>query len=151
MNTPRNNPTPADKVAITEVINQLFVYTDFRNWQKIIDLVFTDEVMLDMSSAGGPHATILKSAAICQQWEQAFTGLDAIHHQAGNYIIDTNGKTATVIAYAIASHYKASALKGHTRTFVGSYDLKLVLTANGWRISHLTYLLKYTEGNGTLQ
>ncbi len=45
---------------IIEVANKLFVYTYNRQWQKLLDEVFTGTVLFDMSSAGaGEPVTII--------------------------------------------------------------------------------------------
>jgi hypothetical protein len=140
-----------EKFEITEAINRLFIYADNRQWDELASQVFAPEVDLDMTSMGVDKASRLKARDICRMWEEGFTGLDAIHHQAGNYLIDVKGKKASAVAYSIASHYKSSATKGKSRTFVGSYDLHLVKLPEGWRIDGLTYFLKYSEGNLTLE
>ncbi len=132
---------------IIEVVNRLFVYTDYREWQKIQAEVFTETVRFDMSSLGAGEPKDLSARAICDMWETGFAGIDAIHHQSGNFLINVNGNTATVFCYAIATHYKKAATQGNTREFVGSYDLSLQLTANGWRINSFRYNVKYTGGN----
>lgn len=68
---------------IIEVVNKLFVYTDNRQWDKIIDEVFTDSVLFDMSSAGGGEANYISSKEICDNWDEGYKGINAIHHQAG--------------------------------------------------------------------
>ncbi|WP_157962226.1 hypothetical protein [Winogradskyella aurantiaca] len=47
----------------------------------------------------------------------------------------------------MASHYKKDALEGSTREFVGSYEIELVNSKLGWRISALKFNLKYMRGN----
>lgn len=82
-------------------------------------------------------------------WRTGFQGLDAIHHQAGNFLVDfeTEENAAMVFCYAIASHYKQSAAKSKIREFVGSYELHVVLTDEGWRIDSFIYNLKYSNGS----
>jgi hypothetical protein len=82
---------------------------------------------------------------------RGFIGIDAIHHQAGHYVISIQDRKADIYAYAIASHYKRSASKGKSRIFVGSYDLKAVKTEKGWRLSQFKYNLKYIDGNVSLE
>ncbi len=137
--------TPREQVV--EVINRLFFYTDYQEWDKLVAEVFTEEVLLDMVSVGAEKAEMLTARQICQAWEEGFKGLDAIHHQAGNYIVDLKEKTAEVKAYAIASHYKKEAANGPVREFIGSYDFQLQLTEKGWRINVFKYNLKYLAGN----
>lgn len=147
----RINSLLIDKIEITEVVNRLFVYTDKREWGKLSSLVFASHVIMDMTSMGAEKVTRLKSEEICHMWDESFSGLDAVHHQAGNYLIEVIADQASVIAYSIASHYKSSASKGKTRNFVGSYDLHLIRMKTGWRIDGFTYHLKYSEGNLTLE
>jgi hypothetical protein len=145
-----NRFTPREQVI--EVCNRLFVYTDERNWPGLIAEVFADRVAFDMTSAGGPQDT-LTAQQICDMWAQGFTGLDAVHHQAGTYLVNLReaDQVAEVRCYAIASHYKAAATQGTTREMVGNYDLHLTQTAEGWRLDGFTYHLKYARGNMELR
>jgi len=145
-----SNQNLKDKIETTEIINKLFVYTDNRQWDLLKTMVFTSEVNFDMTSMGAEKASRLNAETICRLWDQGFNGLDSIHHQAGNYIIEIHINKTTVIAYPIASHYKSVATKGTTRTFVGSYDLHLLKLKEGWRIDGFKYNLKYSEGNLSL-
>ena len=135
---------------IIEVVNRLFVFTDCRRWDKLQAEVFSTGLrQFDMSSAGGPSKE-LKSKEICEMWQQGFEGIDAIQHLAGNYLVKVDGDTAEVFAYANATHYKAAAVEGNTREYVGSYDLHLVKVASGWRIDGFRYNMKYVTGNVAL-
>jgi hypothetical protein len=80
-------------------------------------------------------------------WKTGFEGLDAVHHQAGNYLVTVKQHEATVFAYAVAFHHKKAATAGNTRSFIGSYDLHLVKSAEGWRIDSFKYNLKIADGN----
>jgi hypothetical protein len=131
---------------IVEVINKLFVYTDFQEWNKLQSEVFTEQVLFDMSSLGGEKMdTTAKN--ICRIWQQGFIGIDAVNHLAGNYLIEIKEDTADAFAYATATHYKESATQGKTREFVGTYNLHLTKTAGYWRIDQFRYNLKYANGN----
>ena len=66
-------------------------------------------------------------------------------------LITVNPGDADIYAYAVATHYKKNAVKGCTRIFVGSYDLKAVRTITGWRLSQFKYNLKYIDGNISLE
>jgi len=139
------------KLELTELANKLFMYTDALQWKKLLEEVFTEQVYFDMSSASGEAPKTLTAKAICDMWQEGLCTLDAIHHQAGHYLITINADDADIYAYAVATHYKKNAIKGFTRTFVGSYDLKAVLTNNGWRLSQFKYNLKYIDGNAALE
>ena len=140
-----------DKLQLTELVNRLFMYTDARNWQGLIDEVFSPNVYLDMESNGGGPPATMTSQAIADGWNQGFQDLDSVHHQGGHYLITHNGNQADIYGYAVATHFKAAATQGKTRTFVGSYDLKAEWTEHGWRLNQLKYNLKVTEGNMTLE
>lgn len=132
---------------IINIVNKLFFYTDEQEWSNLKSEVFDQEVHFDMVSMGAERAEIKTADEICEMWKEGFKGLDAVHHQAGNYIISINGKESTVKAYAIASHYKKETTQGNIREFVGSYDLKLIKTEKRWRINFFKYNLKYVDGN----
>ncbi|NIJ54557.1 nuclear transport factor 2 family protein [Dyadobacter arcticus] len=140
-----------DKQQLTELVNRLFMYTDSRNWTGIANEVFTPNVYLDMQSNGGGPPATMTAKAVTDGWEQGFQGVDAIHHQGGHYLITVKGDQADIFGYAVATHYRAAATKGKTRTFVGDYDIKAERTSSGWRLNHLKYNLKYTEGNTALE
>lgn len=131
---------------IVEVINKLFVYTDTQDWEKLQNEVFSDDVFFDMSSLGGKKAETT-SKEICAIWKKGFAGIDYINHLAGNYLVQIHDTTATVFAYATATHYKESAKKGKTREFVGTYNISLMKHGFGWRIYQFKYDLKYSTGN----
>ncbi len=131
---------------IVETVNKLFIHTDEQAWGQLQHEVFTEQVLFDMSSLGGQQAE-LSAKEICATWQQGFAGIDSVNHLAGNYLVDIKGDAATVFAYATATHYKASATKGNTREFVGTYHIGLIKLAIGWRINAFKYNLKYANGN----
>lgn len=131
---------------ITETVNKLFVYTDHLKWEKLQNEVFASEVLLDVTSLGAEKADTMLSQAICEMWNEGLKDLDAVHHQAGNYIITIENNEADVFAYAIATHYKKNSDNDKVVTeFVGSYDLHLIKTEAGWRIDKFKYNLKYID------
>jgi hypothetical protein len=137
---------------IVELVNRLFIYTDYQHWDKLLKEVFKDKIRFDMSSAGGGEPQTLKAVDICNNWRTGFEGIDAIHHQAGNFLVRFHGDdSAEVFCYAIASHYKKAARQGNTREFVGSYDIGVVFTDMGWRIESFKYNLKFLDGNAELK
>lgn len=141
----------SDKIELYELANKLFMYVDAQQWDKVLSEVFTEQIWFDMQSAGGGEPKNLSAKDICAMWKEGFSGLDAVHHQGGQYLIDINSTEASIFGYAVAFHYKQSAKNGNTRTFVGSYDLKAAKTNNGWRLNQFKYNLKYIDGNSTLE
>ena len=138
----------ADKIELMELANKLFMYTDAQQWKRLLSDVFCHEVWFDV---GDGQAKTLHATEICEMWRQGFLGLDAVHHQAGHYLINIEDGSADIYGYAVATHYKKTATKGNTRIYTGSYDLKAIRTDKGWRLSQFKYNLKYLDGNASLE
>src|SRR3954469_15278504 len=84
----------SDKIELTELTNKLFMYTDAQQWKRLLSEVFCHEVWFDMGDGGkNLHAT-----EICEMWRQGFLGLDAVHHQAGHYLINIEQSIADIYA-----------------------------------------------------
>lgn len=132
---------------VIELVNKLFIYTDEKEWQKLQNDIFAEEVFLDMESAGGNSET-MTSEQICSMWQSVLNGLDAANHLTGNFIVENVKENfVKVFCYATATHYKSSAKNGSLREFVGSYNIELIKQANGWRVTSFVYNLKYMSGN----
>ena len=138
----------ADKIELTELTNKLFMYTDAQQWKRLLSEVFCHEVWFDI---GDGQAKNLHAAEICEMWRQGFLDLDAVHHQAGHYLINIEQGGADIYGYAVATHCKKTATKGNTRTYTGSYDLKATRSDKGWRLSQFKYNLKFIDGNASLE
>ena len=139
-----------DKSMIVETIDQLFINTDLRDWQKVKGL-FAPKVLFDMTSLAGGAPMTLSPQQIVDSWDKGLKPLKAVHHQAGNYIVAVSGNEADAFCYGIASHYLPTKSGRNTRTFVGSYDFHLVKTDGVWWISAFKFNLKYIDGNPDLE
>ena len=139
-----------EREAIAETITRLFVSTDRRDWSGVRDCL-AEEVRLDMSSTGAGPAERKSAAAIVEGWEAGLRSLQAIHHQAGNFLVEVRGDRATAFCYGIASHYLENPTGRNTRTFVGSYDVGLEKREGRWRIDAFRFDLKYVDGNPDLE
>jgi hypothetical protein len=138
---------------IIELVNKLFIYTDSRQWNLLEKEVFKEEVNFDMSSLGAGEPKKISAKEICAMWTKGFEGIDQVHHQAGNFIVDFHeeGIEAAIFCYAVATHFKAAAKNGKTREFAGSYNLHASFTDRGWRIDAFKYNVKYVNGNADLK
>jgi hypothetical protein len=141
----------ADKFELTELANKLFMYCDAQQWKRMLDEVFTPTIWFDVTSTGAPEALMMEAQDVCKAWEKGFIGLDGVHHQAGHYLVTLEKDSALIYGYAVATHHKKAALKGQTRSFTGSYELKATRTPAGWRLNQFKYLLKFMDGNLTLE
>jgi hypothetical protein len=139
-----------EKDKVKEVVNRLFISTDNRDWDTVSQL-FASEVLFDMTSMVGGKPMRLNPQEIVASWEKGLKPLKAIHHQAGNYIVNTNQNEAEVFCYGIASHYLPNKTNQNTRIFVGGYDFHLIKNGENWQIDKFKFNLKYIDGNLKLE
>jgi hypothetical protein len=140
-----------ERVQVEDIVTKLFVATDERDWHTV-EACFTDTFLLDMTSLAGGIPAKMKPSEVTTAWAAAFTTLDHVHHQIGNFQTAVNGLNASVCCYGIALHRRdeiADPVK--TRTFVGAYEFDLVKQGAQWRIARLMYKLKFIDGNLNLE
>lgn len=138
----------ADRLDVSDTITKLFVYCDQARWADLADSILAENVFFDSGFGGVPETRT--GASIADGWAEGLGALDAVHHQAGNHLIEITGDTALAHADAIAVHLKNDATQGKTRWFVGSYVLGLERSPKGWRINRFEYKLKLIDGNADL-
>src|SRR5574341_478974 len=139
-----------EKDAIIDVVNQLFISTDNREWAKV-KACFTDEVLFDMNSMAGGEPATMTSQQIVEAWDKGLKPLKGVHHQVGNYVVTIKNDEAEVFCYGIALHYLPNKTNQNTRTFVGSYNFHLVKKDGHWQIDKFKFNLKYIDGNANLE
>jgi hypothetical protein len=149
-NLPEKYELLVEKDRIIEVIHRLFINTDNRDWSKVKD-AFSSKVLFDMTSMAGGEPVTLTSDEIVKAWDQGLKPLKAIHHQAGNFLVNVNQDEAEAFCYGIASHYLPNETNQNTRIFVGSYNFHLIKQDQGWRIDQFKFNLKYIDGNPNLE
>ena len=130
---------------IIDVINRLFIATDNRDWLTVEEC-FADHVSLDM----GEGASMKSAKDIVAGWTTGLAGVEAIHHQSGNFLVDVRDTEANAFCYGTAWHYRKTTSGRNTRVFVGSYDFHLTQT-DRWRIDAMTFHLKFIDGNPELE
>ena len=134
---------------VIDTITRLFIATDNRDWPAV-RACFTTQVVFDMSSLTGRPPELLDADAIVDAWNRGLRPLAAVHHQAGNFRALVDGDSARATCYAIAFHYRVHPSGQNTRTFVGSYDFRLIDDGE-WRISHFRFNSKFVDGNLELE
>jgi hypothetical protein len=112
---------------------------------------FAATVLFDMTSLAGGTPASLTPEQITSAWETGLAPIEAIHHQAGNFLIDVAGDDATASCYGIALHYKKTASGRNVRSFVGSYDFALRRAGDDWLITSFRFNLKFLDGNTELE
>jgi len=140
----------ATERAITDCIVRLFLGTDARDWTAV-RACLADTVHFDMTSLAGGEPSDVPADQIVAGWTEGLAPIEHVHHQAGNFRIAVRGGEADAFCYGIALHYRRTASGRNTRTFVGSYDFKLIQSDNAWRISAFRFTLKFLDGNADLE
>jgi hypothetical protein len=136
---------------VLDCIVRLFVATDNRDWPGVRDCL-TDTVYFDMTSVAGGQPANVGAEQIIAGWTTGLAPIEHVHHQAGNFRVTIRGTEADAFCYGIALHYRRTTSGRNTRTFVGSYDFKLVNDSDdGWRISAFKFTLKFLDGNANLE
>ena len=139
-----------EKDRVVEIVNRLFINTDNRDWSAVKAL-FAPRILFDMTSIAGGQPATLPPQEIVDGWDKGLKALKAIHHQAGNYLVDAKDNEATVFCYGVAWHYLPNKTGRNTRTFVGSYDFHLVKQDGEWKIDRFKFNLKFIDGNPDLE
>lgn len=136
---------------VEDTVVRMFVATDERDWSSLKNC-FTDPFVLDMSSMVGGAPMCMSPQQVADAWAEGFRALDHVHHQIGNIRTTVAGSSATVRCYGVALHHRSKiAGESKTRRFVGTYELNLERGAIGWRITQLKFLLKFIDGNVSLE
>jgi hypothetical protein len=130
-----------DRLAVQDGINELFLATDLKDWERV-KATFADEVVFDMTSLAGGEPSTMTPQAIADAWAEGLGPVEAVHHQTGNYVVQVNGDMASASCYGTATHYRPNEEKSLTY-FVGSYDFHLVRAATGWKIDRFRFNKKY--------
>jgi len=141
--------TETERDRVIESVTTLFVETDKRDWSAV-QSCFATGVFFDMSSQGGGPPGTTTPDRIVQGWKNGLKNLQAIHHQAGNFLFHISGEAATVFCYGITFHYLPNPSRQNTRTFVGSYEFHLVKQDGVWLIDTMAYHAGFVDGNQNL-
>lgn len=135
---------------IADVIYTLIVATDKRDWTAV-RACFTAEVDFDMTSLVGGTPQRLTPEAVASAWDTGLRPIEAVHHQAGNLMVEVGADEAAASCYGIAYHYRKTRSGKNTRLFVGSYDFHLRLLEGKWRIDLFRFNVKFVDGNLELE
>jgi 3-phenylpropionate/cinnamic acid dioxygenase small subunit len=139
------------KQEVVDLVTELFVATDQRDWAAV-RRCFAAQVHFDMSRAGAGPATRRTPDEIADGWAEGLKGIEALHHQAGNFRVTVYEDRATASCYGIAYHFRRTRSGHNTRTFVGSYSFVLQRGGHhGWLITSFRFDLKFIDGNPQLE
>lgn len=141
----------SDRAAITDAVVRMGWLLDRRDWAGLREL-FTDVVYTDYTALWGgrpQEGTVdaLLSTSAQGSWRRTMDGLEATQHLITNVLVDVDGDDARATANVLGVHRLPNPHGSPLWTVGGTYDLRLVRTAAGWRIRAITQGLSWVDGN----
>ena len=131
-----------DEREIHQVATRYCRALDTKDWA-LLDDVFVPEATGQL----GSPAILDGIEAIRDRIRTALQHLDDSQHLVGNHEIAVDGDTATHRCYLQAQHVREAAVGGPNYIVAGRYEDRLARTDVGWRITHRTLTVMWTEGN----
>lgn len=107
--------------------------------------MFTDDVR--MTFPVGAHRGV---SGLPEFQRAATVRWKVTHHLSANHVVDVDGDRAGISAQLLATHVEHDSPAGPQRTFHigGRYRADAVRTPAGWRISDLSFVVVWSEGEG---
>jgi SnoaL-like domain len=136
----------ADRIEIIELTGKLALKLDARDWDAVKGL-FTEQVYSDRTSLFGGEPMTLSVDDFVAGWSQSLDGLEVIHHLIGNHVITLDGDQATCTAGMQGVHMLHNPTGDDSWNVGGHHIYQLERTADGWRISGLTFNIQWATGN----
>lgn len=134
------------ELAVMRAVADLGLLVDAQDWDGLVAL-FSEAVEVDYTSLNGGEPATMPPAELVGGWRQLLEPLDATQHLIGNLSVALDDDRATCAGNVTATHVKANATGGPHWTVGGRYDLSLVNTPAGWRITALTLTVRWASGN----
>ena len=135
-----------DRLAILELIGNLALLLDARDWDALEEL-FADPVHYDRTSLFGGEPLTFSPAELVDDYRHNLGNLDAVHHMITCHVINIDGDQATCAANMQGTHVFSNPSGGPIWTVAGRHDYQLKRTAAGWKIAGLTFTLQWATGN----
>ena len=121
----------SDRQEITDLITRFTLAIDTRSFEDL-RLIFTDDAVLDYSSAGGP---VGGSDLVVPWLERSLSGFDRFQHFISQLAVALEGDAAQATAYVTSPRVVRIEPEGaeKIREVGGYHHHDLVRTADGWR------------------
>jgi hypothetical protein len=123
----------ADRAQITEVLIRYATGIDSKDWP-LFRTCWTDEVDLDYGELG----RFTDADAFTDLFAQIHDAMGPTYHRLSNFVIDSDGDSATARTYVHAVLMVTSEDNSPWVDAVGHYDDVLVRASDGWRIRRRT-------------
>ncbi|WP_060711629.1 nuclear transport factor 2 family protein [Pseudonocardia sp. HH130629-09] len=135
-----------DRVQIADVVQRYGECTDMRDFARL-RTCFVDEIEVDHSPTIGMGRMRVSADRWCELAEEFHSQLDGDEHMLIPQTMTVLGDTASCHVLMHAHHFYRQANGSPFQTLVGTYDMDLVRTDEGWKISRSIQGVHWSEGN----
>ena len=135
-----------DREEIADVVRRYAQGIDTRDFP-LLRSCYTDEIEMDFSPTvemDRTHYTVDEWVEMVGKFHSQFDGTE---HILVPESIDVNGDAARCYAVMHASHFKRDAKGSPHHLISGCYDMTFTRTADGWKISQASQVVRWVEGN----
>jgi hypothetical protein len=129
-----------------ETFTALLSAIDALDWDRAADLL-AEEVAVDYTSLWGGEPQSLGTAELLDSWRQLLPGFEATQHLTGPVLVDEDGDAAVGVTTVRGYHHAGE--RG-TWMCAGRYDLALERAGGDWRVSGITLVTYYEDGDRAL-
>lgn len=135
-----------DYAEITDVITRYGQCVDTHDF-KGLRSCYTDYIEMDHQPTTDMEKKVFPADEWCRLAQLFHTQLDGDEHILIPQSILVNGDSAQCHVLMHANHFKRDAKGGPYQSLIGSYDLTLQRTEDGWKIASSVQLVRWSEGN----
>ncbi len=129
-----------------DTMTQMLHAIDSKEWDSV-RRTFADTLEMDYSSLFGDRAIVIDADQQVAGW-RAFAGaFDVTQHITGPVVVAPTAGGAIARTHVRAYHRIRGASGGDVWMVAGHYTVKLLHTAEGWKIAGITLSVFYQEGN----
>ena len=136
----------ADRYQIIETCTRMGLLIDNRRWEELGE-IFAGEFDIDYTSVFGGSTARITPADMIRNSRLLLGNLEATQHLVTGHIVTGSGHQASCVSQVQATHIKHSSTGEAHWTVGAQYNMSLIRTAPGWRISALRTTMRWAAGN----
>lgn len=142
----RSGATPADRLAVSDVVTSMVHDLDAREWEKV-RAAFAAEVDVDYTSLAGGEPARMSGEKLIASWRELVPGFESTQHLLGPVVVEVAGDRAVARTHVRATHLIPGATGGASWVVGGHYTYQLVRSGSEWKIAGTRLVVAYQEGN----
>jgi hypothetical protein len=136
----------ADRYEIIETCTRMGQLIDNRRWDELGE-IFAESFDIDYTSVFGGSPARITPADMIRNSRLLLGRLQATQHLVAGHIVSGSGDRASCVSQVQATHVQPNSTGDAHWTVGAQYEMDLVRTPSGWRISSLTAILRWVTGN----